>query len=51
MEELIKLLESEAEKLKYEDPIDTTQWSYNEGIEDLIITIRNKLEKSNTTLK
>jgi len=51
MEELLKLLETEAEKLKYADPIDTTQWTYNEGIEDLIIAIENKLEKSNITTK
>lgn len=45
MEELIKLLEAEAENLKYADPIDTTQWAYNEGIEDLIIAIENKMDK------
>lgn len=39
MEELLKLLETEAENLKYADPIDTTQWAYNEGIEDLIVAI------------
>ena len=51
MEELIELLKNKAEQLKYADPIDATQWAYNEGIEDLIITIENKLEKSNITTK
>jgi len=43
-EETIALLEKEAEDLKYRDPIDTTQWAYNEGIEDLIIKFSNKLK-------
>jgi hypothetical protein len=45
MEELIKLLEIAAEDIKYADPIDSTQWAYNEGIEDLIIAIKNKIDK------
>ena len=49
--EAVELLKNEAEMLKYADPIDTTQWAYNEGIEDLIITIENKLQKSNITSK
>lgn len=51
MEELVELLKNEAEMLKYADPIDTTQWAYNEGIEDLIVTIENKLQKSNIISK
>lgn len=42
---LVNLLTNAAEEIKYADPIDTTQWAYNEGIEDLIILVESKLDK------
>ena len=44
LKELLILLEKAAEEIKFLDPIDSTQWAYNEGVEDLIIQIENKLQ-------
>jgi hypothetical protein len=44
-EQLLTLIENSAEYLKYKDPIDSTQWAYNEGIQDLLIDIKNKIDK------
>lgn len=43
-EEFLILLERESEKIKFEDPIDSTQWAYNEGIVDLIVRLEQILE-------
>jgi len=43
IKELLIILQKAAEEIKYVDPIDQTQWAYNEGVEDLIIQIENKL--------
>lgn len=49
LNELLILLERAAESIKYADPIDSTQWAYNEGIADLAIAfedlIKNKIDK------
>lgn len=45
LKQLLVLLESSAEYLKYKDPIDLSEWAYNEGIEDLVIAIKNKIDK------
>ena len=44
LEELLILLERAMDNIKYADPIDTTQWAYNEGMEDLAIELENLIK-------
>lgn len=44
--DILILLERGSESLSYKDPIDSTQWAYNEGMQDLIISLENKLNKN-----
>ena len=46
LEELQILLERATDNIKYADPIDTTQWAYNEGIEDLTIELENLITQN-----
>lgn len=47
MKELEKLIEDAAEDLKYVDPIDVTQWSYNEGVSDITLKILELIKNKN----
>jgi len=47
LEELQILLERASENIRYGNPGDETQWSYNEGIEDLAIELENLVTKIN----
>lgn len=46
LKELQILLERAADNIKYAQPQDETQWSYNEGIEDLAIELENLIIKN-----
>lgn len=46
IEELRILLEKAKENIMYVDPIDHTQWAYNEGMEDLAIELEQLITKN-----
>lgn len=46
-EEILIILEKAKDNLSYPDPIDQTQWAYNEGMEDLAIQIESLIKNKN----
>lgn len=44
LKELLILLERAADNIKYAQPVDETQWAYNEGMEDLAIELENLIK-------
>lgn len=47
-DQILKLVEEAADNIKYAQPLDETQWAYNEGIEDLMIELQKLVNKSKT---